>query len=438
MKNKFFKQKSFYAVFLSVVLSVVLVAGAAGAVTTISTNISTGGTLSVTGASTFSDNGTFIGNRVNLGSPNGSAAAQDDRVYLYGTTTVVGAQSLVFGSSTAESLSGQQAGAVYFDSTNRVLRLYDGVNWYPVASSTDAAGSLIIGAGTKLVRFNIIETAHMALGTTTTQLFETAGPAVLTIQATSSSETALRIYATSTFSQSGDIFQILSSSAAELFVIDGLGHASTTSSLSVGSTGNNNNANLYVGGFATTTGSNGNFAAQGTLTIDGHALLRSSASTTVFTVGANRVSNGFLYIGGNATTTGSTGNFATEGNASSTSLNVGGMGTQTTLNGLIAGFCTMEQGNFVIAASSTRTYPCINNLVRRNDRVLVMATSTSLSVEEDGSTTTEEQLFSDTFIILAATASSTHGYIDLRIHNIGASAGTTTLGAQSFNFWAFR
>src|SRR3989344_8985726 len=350
MKNKFFKQKSFYAVFLSVVLSVVLVAGAAGAVTTISTNISTGGTLSVTGASTFSDNGTFIGNRVNLGSPNGSAAAQDDRVYLYGTTTVVGAQSLVFGSSTAESLSGQQAGAVYFDSTNRVLRLYDGVNWYPVASSTDAAGSLIIGAGTKLVRFNIIETAHMALGTTTTQLFETAGPAVLTIQATSSSETALRIYATSTFSQSGDIFQILSSSAAELFVIDGLGHASTTSSLSVGSTGNNNNANLYVGG--------------------------------------------------NATTTGSTGNFATEGNASSTRLNVGGMGTQTTLNGLIAGFCTMEQGNFVIAASSTRTYPCINNLVRRNDRVLVMATSTSLSVEEDGSTTTEEQLFSDTFIIL--------------------------------------
>jgi len=49
----FFKNRSFYSVLFSVVLSVVIVAGAAGAATTISTNINTGGTLTVTGATSL-------------------------------------------------------------------------------------------------------------------------------------------------------------------------------------------------------------------------------------------------------------------------------------------------------------------------------------------------------------------------------------------------
>ena len=401
MKNKFFKSKSFYAVFLSVVLSVVLVAGAAGAATTISTNINTGGTLTVSGESIF--NGTM-----NLGDTTA------DLVYIHGAPRVIGAQGFVFGSSTAASLSAQKAGAVYFDSTNRVLRLYDGVNWYPVASSTDAAGSLIIGADNNLVRFNIVETAYMALGTTTTQLFGTSGPAVLTVQATSSAETAFRIYATST--QSADIFQILNSSAAELFVVDGLGNASSTASLSLGWGDNTSLAILSLGGMATTTASSGNIAGEGTLTIGGHVSFGATASTTAsLTVGANRVSNGFLYVGGTATTTGSNGNFATEGNASSTSLNVGS-GGQTTINGIVSGYCQFsDMGGAgdtatTIAASSTAYTNCTGAPgVEEGDRVFVNATAS---------------LNSNVWI---RAASSSADAISIQLYNTGNSTGTLSL-----------
>ena len=103
MKNKFFRQRSFYAVFLSVTLSVVLVAGAAGAVTTISTNINTGGTLTVSGLTSLNGN-------ANVGD---ATSGENDLVYLYGTTTVIGAQAFILGSSTATELSGQAEGAIF-------------------------------------------------------------------------------------------------------------------------------------------------------------------------------------------------------------------------------------------------------------------------------------------------------------------------------------
>src|SRR3989338_11031866 len=179
MKNTFFKQRSFYAVFLSVALSVLVVAGAAGAVTTISANINTGGTLTVSGMST-------LGGNVDLGD---AAVGDNYVVYLHGTTTVIGAQSFIFGSSTGATIEGQAEGSVYYDSTNKVLRLFDGINWYPVASSTDAGGGLIItGVDTNLIRFNVVPTGYMGLGTTThhdNDYAVTSGPAILTIVATS-------------------------------------------------------------------------------------------------------------------------------------------------------------------------------------------------------------------------------------------------------------
>ncbi|MBI3019755.1 MAG: hypothetical protein HYY60_00295 [Parcubacteria group bacterium] len=241
MKNKFFKQRSFYAVFLSVVLSVVLVAGAAGAATTISSNVDTGGTLTVAGQ-------TYINGNINVGN---SITTGDDVAYLYATTTVVGPQAFVFGSSSADTLSGQVAGSVYYDSAGRVLRLYDGANWFPVASSTDSGGSLIAGANTNLVRFNTVGSGMMALGTTT-EANLTVGGTVLTLQATTSASVPLKIVSVKDGGQTGNLFEILGEAQDALFTIDAFGNASTTSSsLSIGS--NSVALNLFsVGGMATT------------------------------------------------------------------------------------------------------------------------------------------------------------------------------------------
>src|SRR3989344_8231767 len=188
MKNTFFKQRSFYAVFLSVVLSVVLVAGAAGAVSTISTNISTGGTLSVTGSATFT-------NMVN-----GSSTMVMDGVARF-------EDQMILDSATSDP-TGVEAGALYFDSTNNLIRVYDGTAWNTVATSTSASqagGDLILaslGSDTALenmIRLKDIGNGLMALGTTSPVLDSGVidDLALLTLQATSSTNVPLRIIASS-------------------------------------------------------------------------------------------------------------------------------------------------------------------------------------------------------------------------------------------------
>lgn len=103
-----------------------------------------------------------------------------------------------------------------------------------------------------------------------------------------------------------------------------LGFASTTSvSLS---------QNLMVNGMATTTGSSGNIATEGTLTVAGATTLSSTLSvasglTTLGFASTTSVSlTQNLMVNKKATTTGSTGNFATEGTITS----VGNIGVGTT------------------------------------------------------------------------------------------------------------
>src|SRR3989338_2728441 len=359
MKNKFFRQRSFYAVFLSVTLSVLLVAGAAGAVTTISTNINTGGTLTVSSATKLNGN-------VNVGD---ATSGDNDRVYLYGTTTVIGTQALVFGSSSAASLSGQAAGSVYYDSASRVLRLYDGINWYPVASSTDAGGSLII-TGANVVRFNNFNVGAMALGTSTADVYygtDPGGRAVLTLQATTTGSVPLRIF-TASSTQTGNLFEIYAN-GAEVFAIDGYtGNASSTGSWTIGNYSTGISV-LSVGGMATTTGATGNITTQGTLTVvgaitangavtlgnaigDAIVITGSASTTNSFSVGASNAAGaaGSFSVSGMASTTGANGNMATRGLlwiGTSTDTTMGpltGAGATTTLSVYSAGTTTLTLG----------------------------------------------------------------------------------------------
>ena len=136
------KNRAFYAVVFSVVISLALVSYIATAATTISTNINTGGTLTVSGVSTLTDQ-VFAS----------STVIATGRIQTYGQLVLQGATSdpTAFG-----------AGALYYDSTNRVVKLYNGTSWFSVASSTDASGGLILTDNVG-VRFNTIATGYMVL-----------------------------------------------------------------------------------------------------------------------------------------------------------------------------------------------------------------------------------------------------------------------------------
>ncbi|MBI1998714.1 MAG: hypothetical protein HYS73_00040 [Parcubacteria group bacterium] len=390
MKNKFFKQRSFYAVFLSVVLSVVLVAGAAGAATTISTNITTGGTLTVTGVTSLNGN-------VNIGD---ATSGNDDLVYLYGTTTVIGAQAFVLGSST-EDLTGQKEGSLYYDTENDRIRLFKGDgSWTTLASSTDASGGLTISGST--VRFNTIADGAMVLGTTTGFATDaTTFGSILTLQATTTASVPLTIFGPEDGAGTTNLFEVLSHTAAELFVIDEIGNASSTHSLSIGlSPAVADEGSLFVSGMATTTGATGNIATQGTLTVTGATVLNGAvtlgdaigdlitltgnASTSkAFTIGVSSAvaEEGSLFVSGMATTTGATGDFATAGSISvgTTTVPV----AEATIDAFSAGTTTLRLKSSV--GGATTGAGCIEIMGTDGATYYLVASSSGFAVFQNGS-----------------------------------------------------
>src|SRR3990167_11293825 len=104
---KLFKSKDFYSVALAVALSLVIVAVSVSAATTISTDISTGGTLAVTGASTLTGLATMTGGFISQASSTAgstltvggkfmasSTALFTDAITAYSTLGVTGATAL--------------------------------------------------------------------------------------------------------------------------------------------------------------------------------------------------------------------------------------------------------------------------------------------------------------------------------------------------------
>ncbi|MBI2097667.1 MAG: hypothetical protein HYT46_01905 [Candidatus Vogelbacteria bacterium] len=369
--SKLFRNKSFYSVTLSVVLSVMFVALAVSAATTISTNITTGGTLTVTGISTFTG-------------------------AVYATSSVVATgqlrtyDQLILDSATSDP-TGAAAGALYWNTTNSLIRLYDGANWRTVATSTSGSDGLTLtGPG---VRFNTIATGYMALGTTTLPAPAADANGLLFLNATTSATVPLVIVGASG-SQTGDLFRVLNPTFTELFAIDAYGNAST----SVISTATG--AGLFVGGYATTTGPNGNFATEGTLAVTGTSahtgnatfagnVTLGNAAADLITITGNASSTAALTVvgtefsvGGYATTTVSLANAAattTLGSALGSAL---GIGTTTpafsaklgVVGSIHAG--STATTSLILHTNTASTGTCIQMVASDGTMIKIYATST--------------------------------------------------------------
>ncbi len=161
----------------------------------------------------------------------------------------------------------------------------------------------------------------------------------------------------------------LGDAAADNIIITG--NASTTNEFEVGS-------NFYVNGFATTTGANGNFETAGTLTVtgasnlNGNVTLGNAAVDNIIITGNASTTNEFevgknLYVNGFATTTGSNGDFATKGTLT--------VGDGTALTSMVFGTCNLAQ--ISIPATTTTGIICsgATGITTSFTRVFVQATS---------------------------------------------------------------
>jgi len=371
------KNRAFYAVVFSVVMSLAFVSYIATAATTISTNISTGGTLSVTGVSTLTGN-VYASSTANALVVTGQARFYDQVVL----------------DSAASDPTGDAAGAMYWDTANKLIRVYDGTDWRTVASSTSGSGGLIVGA-TNGIRFNTIATGYMALGTSTLPIATiNAGNALLFLNSTTTATVPLLISGVGGGDLS-DMIRVVNGVYTEVFAVDAVGNASTTG-LSIGRA----NGFLMVGGYATTTGSNGNIATEGTLavistsaftgnsTFAGNVTLGNAAADSIIITGNATTSNALTVRGlsfdvaGYATTTVSILDSAattTLGNVFGSAL---GIGTTTPMIGAklgVAGDITAgSSGTTTLRLDSSGAGTCIQ--MRTTNGVLIRLYATTTPV----------------------------------------------------------
>lgn len=245
-----------------------------------------------------------------------------------------------------------------------------------------------------------------ALMGTTTQ----SGLSILTLEATSTVAIPLTIRGYE--NQTADLFRLHDVGGTELFAFDAFGNASTTM---ISTTGN-----IWVNGYATTTGSTGAIATEGTLLVTGLSTLLGGATTTTLTLlNGEVISNA---IDGTITLEATT--MVLVGIASTSAIRVGDKANVSTINGLVFGYCTFAAAN--VSASSTVMFSCTGatGLVS-DDRVFVQATS-SLPAN---------------FIIQHASTTA-DGIIQVDIYNTGylngVGTGEVTTGVNSLNFWAVR
>ena len=382
------KSNKIFSIALSVFVSFVFVFAVTYAATTISTNISTGGTLTVTDTSTLTGAVTMsstlgVTGKATLANASSTMLTVSGNTYI-ATTTLTGGSPLVLGTLAADP-SGRSEGSVYYNSSSKVIKLYDGTNWFTVGTTT--SGLTLSGQ-----RLQLADLSYYTTFGTTTQ----SGLSMLTLEATSTAAIPLTIRGYN--AQAADLLRIHNVAGTELFAIDALGNASTTM---ISTTGN-----LWVNGFATTTASNGNFATLGTLTAVGLSVL-GNASTTNFSA------SGDSWFNGNATTT-SAGNISTQG-----SLTLAN--SSTAINGIVFGFCNIAN-SAAVTASTTGYFNCTGATgITTSHRVFVQATS-SLSAD----------------LFVQAASSTAAGTINIQVANLGYLGASATIGPISLNFFGIR
>lgn len=408
---------------LSLVFSTLFIAVSVGAATTISTSITTGGTLSVTGASTLTGLTTMVygsstsqsltGNlliagRATTTGSNGNLEIQGGLTVGNATTNSLAGTILLAGYTTAAEPTGVTQGTVYYNSTNKTLKMFDGSNWFTVGTTTGG-----LSLNTNNIRLDDLTLRNLTLGTTTQP---SAGKALVTLEATTTASIPLSLVGYA--SQTAHLLDILNGTniaGPKLLYISSNGGLFASSTGAFGGT-------LTVGGALTATST---LEVTGVSTFTGRADLNGQASTTRLSVFDR------LYVGGTSTTTIVGGGAAsTLPYASSTSFSTTvasttnlSLGAGSTLAGMIFGTCDITQTQ--ITASTTRGVPCTGATgITTAFKVFASATSTL-------ATTT---LTNHIFVVTAASSTGVDT-IGVEIANL---SGMTLTPAGTLNFWAVR
>ena len=409
------KNGTMRSIALSIVFSSLFIAVSVGAATTISTNITTGGTLSVTGLTTLgyaSSTGQSLTGNISV---NGMATTtgSNGNVELRGGLTVGNATTnslagTILLSAQSSDPTGVTQGTIYYNSTSKVLRLFDGSSWF--TTGTTSSGFLL---NNNNIRLDDLTLRNMTIGTTTQQGL---GLSMVTIEATTTSSIPLSLVGFS--GQTAhllDIFNV-STTSSRLFYISSGGGLFASSTGAFGGT-------LTVGGAITATS---------TLSVTGLTTLVSASSTSLSVLNA-------LYVGGTASSTIKGDNTAstlpyasttmiTATTASTTNLIVGGYAssgaTSGTLAGIIFGTCSIAQE--AISATSTKGVVCTSATgITTGFKVFVSATSTLINdaVNEFGGFTVN------------GASSTGNNLIGVQLTNL---TGISNTPKGTLNFWAFR
>lgn len=281
--------------------------------TTISSNISTGGTLSVTGASTLTG-------AVSVASTLGVTATSTftgDAVFNKGVGLGADnsvAKTILF--SGLASAPDSSAGRIYYNSSSKLLQLYDGTQWANIATSTGGSGIDVSGSRMQLNSLS----SYLTIGTTTQQ-----GLSVLTLEATGTAAIPLTLVVPS--GQTANMLQLRNSASTNMFYVDSSGGFVTFASSTAAS-------HFSVKGqlnASSTLTADGNAILNGNITLGNAAgdaiILTGNASTTnSLTVGGNFIASASSTVIGNFNASGR----ITAGASSTPAAELGATGSATT------------------------------------------------------------------------------------------------------------
>ncbi|MEK9174995.1 MAG: hypothetical protein AAB795_00210 [Patescibacteria group bacterium] len=220
------------------------------------------------------------------------------------------AKTILFSPLTSDPTAA--AGLVYYDSGSSVLRMSDGTNWFTVGTST--SGLTLSGNRLQLASLNYYLTA----GTTTQQ-----GLSMLTLESTSTVGIPLTIVGYN--GQTANLLQLRNVASANVLTVNAAGGIFSSSTLTVAGlstlVGFQSSASSSVAGTLTVSSafnSSSTINVDGATTLNGNVTLGNAAADVITLTGNASTTNaltvgGNLYANGFATTTGSSGQFATQG-----------------------------------------------------------------------------------------------------------------------------
>ena len=379
----FLQKRNIATVGITSLVAFLFVAVSVYGATTISTNINTGGTLTVTGQSTltgaiyasstaqinstlttyadavFNENGAATGDfriegdtitslfhadasadRVGIGTSTPSAffsvgeagGTVTGDIYLTGgltvgaTTTINSTEGTILLASSRQSDPTGVEGLFYYSAANKNVRLYNGSSWGVIGTSTgfDLSG--------RNIHLSDINNHFITLGTTTAH-----DASLLTLEATSTLSVPLTLVGET--SQAANLFQIKNDADTNLFYVNSAGGVFGSSTVQFTGNGllygtlNVTGLTTLIGATTTRVSISENLMVGGRATTTGadgnittQGTLNVTGLTTLIGATTTRVSiSENLMVNGNATTTGSNGQFATQGK-----IGAGGTSTPAT------------------------------------------------------------------------------------------------------------